>query len=350
MPKKPPPFRLSKADRKARQAAQRAQGEVWHENSLFHASIAAKLRGKLNTPQFVNFDRCGREEIYRRCQNCKTTERLEWRCNLKWCPRCQWRLAGARRDFIREYASTLKQPKHLVLTSRNFPKMTSQKLKDNSLAMTALRDRTSFSAVTGGCASVECTWSEKGKWINGVKVAGGFHLHSHWLIEARWINMAELEEDWCDLIGQDISINRVFDARKKDYLRELTKYVVEGSELASWPAHIIRQFVVACRGNRFFFPFGELFKRGQEFRRAVNLKKPPSPACDCGCDRFGFEIRAEPETRGEQEKQARRDWQAGMDEKQLPENIFRAKCASNRMIKQVKDLTAKHTRGILIPE
>lgn len=180
------------------------------------------------------------------------------------------------------------QPKHLVLTSRNFPMMTRKRLRENVIAMTALRRSVCFKKVLGGCASVECTWAKKGDWVNGVQVAGGFHLHSHWLIEARWIDLEAVESAWAKLIGQELAVVRVYDARQADYVKELCKYVVEGSELAGWPKEIIHQFVCASRGVRFFFKFGELLKQSKAIQMQLACEKKQFAACECGCDSLKF--------------------------------------------------------------
>ncbi len=280
----------------AKTERERSQEQLWHENDDFHAAIAAKLASVCDKDEFISFQRCGREEIWRQCKNCKSGEWLKWKCNLKWCPRCQWKLAGDRREFLSRYASRLRQPKHLVLTSKNFELMTRKKLRENQLAMAALRERVCFKNVLGGVASVECTWNEKDSEINGVKVTGGFHLHSHWLIESRWIELDEVEKAWAHLVGQDMAVVRVYDARDKDYLQELCKYVVDGSELASWPAEIIHQFVTAARGVRFFFPFGNAWGIRKAINREIAFEKKEKPPCDCGCDRVCFKVVADEKT------------------------------------------------------
>lgn len=295
-------------------------GALWRDDDDFHRTIQSKLTGLLETPQFLNFSRCGREEIYRRCGACKKGEWLKWRCNLKWCPRCQWRLAEARKSFLQEYARQIAQPKHLVLTSRNFPRLTKRKLQSHQLDIAAVRNRVCFSNVKGGSVSIEVTWSESGKVINGVAVAGGWHLHSHWLINSRWLDMEEVERSWCELIGQDISINRIYDCRNEDYLKEICKYVVEGSELASWPAEIIREFVTAIKGVRFFFTFGELQKMGGQIRAAIKANHEAHTSCDCGehCSKFRI-VNSDETTRDRNKLRKREFWRRAeaIDKKEL---------------------------------
>ena len=307
---------------------------LWRDDDDFHRTIQSKLTGLLDTPQFLNFSRCGREEIFRKCRDCRTLEKIQWRCNLKWCPRCQWRLAQMRKDFIFEYARNLEQPKHLVLTSKNFEVMTRKKLRENLVAMAELRRRVSFAQVKGGCASVEVTWAERGAFNNGIEVAGGFHLHSHWLIEARWIDLKAVEADWAELIGQKMAVIRVYDARDQDYLQELCKYVVEGSELAKWPAEIILQFVTAARGVRFFFTFGNLRKMAAMLRDRIETKTSRDNLCTCGCDQFKYRLHESPETEEDRFKFKKR--RRGILDSER--SILRAKYASRKKLKSFRFL------------
>lgn len=262
---------------KAKDARERAQLQLVNENDHFHHSIREKLKPLWQSKQFDNFTKCGMPVIVRCCTGCRTVEKLGWRCNIKWCPRCQWRLAEARKAIVTEYASRITQPKHVVLTQRNFPVLTRRKIREHQRALAALRRRTSFAQVKGGCCSVEVTNESR-----------GWHLHSHWLVDARWIDHKALAEDWADLVGQEFAIVRVYDARDRSYVQELCKYVVEGSEAARWKPDELNEFVRAVRGCRFFFSFGALAKLAPEIRRYLEAQKEPAAVCQCGCSRFSF--------------------------------------------------------------
>lgn len=164
----------------------------------------------------------------------------------------------------------------MMLIRKNF--------RENQQAMAQLRRLKCLSGLRGGCASVEVTWNAAGSVVNGVEVAGGFHLHSHWLLDAKWIPIANVKKSWANLIGQEFAIAEVYDARDEAYLQELCKYVVEASELASWPPEIIHQFVRAVRGVNCFFTFGNLRKMAKQIREEVAFTKTLTPRCGCGCD------------------------------------------------------------------
>lgn len=269
----------------AKTLKERSQVPLLAENDVFHASMVSKLTPFYDTKQFLNFQRCGREEIYRRCATCKSGEWLTYRCNIKWCPRCQWRLAEKRKELIVQYASQIYQPKHLVLTQRNFSILTRKKIREHQRNLAKLRRTKCFEKVRGGCVSVEITNEEK-----------GWHLHSHWLVNCRWIDHEELKHTWAGIVGQEFAIVRIYDARDKDYVRELCKYVVEGSEAARWKPELLHEFVRAVRGCRFFFSFGELQKLAPAIRAQLKLNSAHSCVCDCGSEKFGFKVLKHDET------------------------------------------------------
>lgn len=132
--------------------------------------------------------------------------------------------------------------------------------------------------VRGGCISIEIT--NEGK---------GWHLHSHWLVDVDWLPMADISVVWGKLVGQEFAIVKIKDVRGKDYLKEICKYVVEGSELAKWEPEHINQFVRSVYRNRFFYSFGSLYKIAPQLRAELEMQKPEAVPCDCGCAEFWFE-------------------------------------------------------------
>lgn len=245
--------------------------EVWHQ------TIAAKLNGLASGNQWLNFLRCGQEEIHRSCGNCGDFETFYYQCALRFCPRCNWRLSRVRAERLLVWSKRIAQPKHLVTTQRNFNVLTRRKIRLMLACASKLRRRKCFVNLRGGCLSVEIT--NEGR---------GWHLHAHWLLDCDWVKADKVAAQWGNLVGQEFGIVKVKDCRDKEYIHEVAKYVVSGSELASWKPEEIWEFCCATKGQRFFFAFGSLFKQSRAIKLELNGKKQHR-MCKCGCDVFHFE-------------------------------------------------------------
>lgn len=260
---------------------ERQQRDLIPAHEVHKASIEAKLIGIASGRQLDNFMKCGHEEIYCSCKGCGHTEVFFYSCNRKWCPRCAVNLARVRASKLKLWAATIHQPKHLVLTMRNFPVLTGKKIRAFQKALLALRRRKLWAQVKGGCASLEIT--------NG---GDGWHLHAHLLLDVRWLDMNVLAVEWGNLVGQEFGIVKIKDVRGTDYLSEVSKYVAKGSELAKWEGEQMWEFICAIRGKRFFFAFGSLFKMSAEIKRELLIQKGERQPCDCGCRNFIYESEA----------------------------------------------------------
>jgi hypothetical protein len=257
---------------------EKAQGQLLVKTDDYAETVRIKLSGLLQTNQFYNFERCGHEEIYRTCENCGTVESFNYRCNLKWCPRCQQRLTQIRRGIISLWAKKIKQPKHLVLTHKNFPTLTRRIIREHTVKLAKFRRAKVMKRCSGGCCSTEIT-----------NEGNGWHLHAHMLLDVKWLDMEAVAITWGRLVGQHFAIVKIKDVREKSYLQEICKYVVEGSELAKWEPDEINEFVQAIRGLRMFNSFGTLRDLAPQIRREIFATKPPSPKCKCGCGEFIYE-------------------------------------------------------------
>lgn len=261
-----------------RNERERKQGQLLDENDLYCEAIKAKVRGLLESNQFANFCKCGVARIFKTCSDCRNVTQFEYACSLKWCPRCQWKITERRRQLLAHWVKRITQPKHLVLTQKNFPILTQSRIRQHQKNLSKIRRLKCWKAVKGGCVSIEIT-----------NEGTGWHLHSHWLIDARWLDIKTISEEWGRLCGQEFAIVKIMDCRDTEYLQEVTKYVVEGSEMAKWPPEHIAEFVTAIRGRRFFFAFGSLFKLGKEIRLEIKAERKPGEPCECGCKDFIFE-------------------------------------------------------------
>lgn len=251
--------------------------ELFDKRSLWHETVRAKLDGLLQTPQFDNFSKCGAESLIRTCRCCGKTTFLDYQCSIKWCPRCQWKIAESRAKLVSLWAARVKQPKHLVLTESNHQTLTKTLLQNHLVRIRKFRRTKCFKQVRGGCVSVELTNESR-----------GWHLHSHWLVDVDWLEPAEIAKTWGALAGQNYAIVKVKDARPLDYQKQVAKYVVKPAQLASWPPHEIHQFILAIHRRRFFFKFGSLLKATPEILRLLKLSKQPT-MCECGNSQWTVE-------------------------------------------------------------
>jgi len=258
-----------------RSKAAAAQQEFWENLSVFTETIVAKLDGcgRSDVADEIRF--CHSEVSYRRCRGCSTVSKFYNRCEKKWCPMCAPRLSRERKQSLQVWSREVKQPKHVVLTTRNSGLLTKEHVQHFKKCFSRLR-RTNFAlGWRGGFYAIEVTNESR-----------GWHLHLHALIDADWIDQAELARQWAKIVGQDFAIVYVADARKKDYLGEVCKYLVKGSQLATWSGEDIAAFVDAFQGVRTFQPFGTLMGVRKKVRELIKQILDIKPACECGCAEF----------------------------------------------------------------
>lgn len=256
----------------------RSQLDLIEPERIWQQSLLAKVGQFLDFEVLEHLRRCGQEELYRTCKDCRRVETFYYRCSLKFCPLCNYRIARARAKMLGVWALSIRQPKHLVLTQQNFPILTRSKIRKFQRNFAKLRRTKLFANVNGGCVSIEIT--NEGR---------GWHLHAHCLLDCRFLDVGKLAIVWGKLAGQEFGIVKIKDCRGRDYLGEITKYVVKPAQLVSWPAEQICEFVNAIRGVRFFSTFGSLFRMRASIREFMALSKPPPKPCECGCTDFMYE-------------------------------------------------------------
>lgn len=249
---------------------------------MWSEGIVAKLDGLGRIDLADQIRDCHSQATYRRCCGCASLSKFYNRCERKWCPLCQPRLAHERRESVEWWTREVGQPKHVVLTSRNTNTLTRERVREFKAAFSRLRRSKFARGWQGGFYSLEVT--NEGR---------GWHLHMHALVDARWIDSRDLAVEWARCIGQDFAIVCVKDVRRGDYLAEVTKYAVKGSQLAVWSAEDVAVFVDAFSNVRTFGVFGSLYKKRTEFRTWIDSILNTKPACECGCTNFRLLSEAE---------------------------------------------------------
>jgi len=258
--------------RPAPASAGTTQAEIWRGQTVHKFSVAAKLRASGMDEEAAKLELCHSYYTVSVCDSCGTVKKFPNRCDLFYCPECQAALGRDRKRQIEWWTHTIRQPKHVVLTLKNIPDLTRAHLDEVGKWFTTLRRRKFAQNWRGGFYTIECT--NEGK---------GWHVHIHALVDAKWIDSAALARQWDSVTRGFGRIVKVRDCRNADYLSEVTKYCVKGSQLAAWPAASVAVFVRAFTGKRTFGVFGELYGARTEFAEFIATMKSARPICDCGC-------------------------------------------------------------------
>lgn len=268
--------------RKERKAAAQKQIEGFESQEIFKLTVESKLNETLDRAKrdhkgkltwWLNFQRCGREKVFVTCKGCGKCDERFYQCNLKWCPRCNWRITARRKELLELITRGLTNCKHVVLTQRNFDTLTREKIQESRANLLKLRRQKISSKIFGGCASLEFTNESR-----------GWHMHWHLLLNVRFLDKQKLAIAWGKLVQQEFAIVAVLPVKEKSFLQEVCKYAVKGSELARWTPTQILQFVKALQGTRLFTVFGKFREARRYAQMTLNLEKPPPTPCKCGCE------------------------------------------------------------------
>lgn len=246
---------------------------IWESELVFRDSILAKLRSIHKVHFAGKMIDCHTIPSFRKCTGCRKSTLFFNRCELFFCPICAPRLSRERKQSVEWWTKQISQPKHVVLTVRNTCDLSKPYVQFLKTQLGKLRRQKVFASVKGGFYSMEVT--NEGR---------GWHVHFHLLVDSRWIDSSMLAVVWGKLVGQDFAIVKVKDCRGSQYLQEVTKYAVKGSELAGWTPAEIANFMESFDGVRFFGVFGSLFGKRTEWKEWIAAIREIKPVCVCGCD------------------------------------------------------------------
>ena len=176
-----------------------------------------------------------------------------------------------RKLLLEKITAGIPQLKHVVLTQKNFPALTRDKIRESRKNLFALRRQKVFEKKASGCASCEIT-----------NEGNGWHLHWHVLLTQKWVDASALSIAWGKLVGQEFAIVKVKAVDGTEYLREICKYVVKGDQFAKWsPAQIV-EFISAIKTTRLFSTFGKFREVAKYARAVLAAEKEPCSCPDCG--------------------------------------------------------------------
>jgi hypothetical protein len=243
----------------------------WQQQTVHKNSIAAKLREAGMSAEAAKLENCHSTWTVAICGDCGAVRKFPNRCDLFFCPECQSTIGHHRKKQVEWWTRLVVQPKHLVLTVKNVRNLTAGHVAEFRSWFTKLRRRKFCRNWKGGFYSIECT-----------NEGSGWHLHLHALVEAKWIDQAQLSKEWSSATKGFGRIVKVKDVREGSYLAELTKYVAKGSDLAKWSTPDISTFVRAFANARTFGVFGSLYGARTKFAEFVASIREHRPKCDCG--------------------------------------------------------------------
>lgn len=261
---------------------QQWQVEFWAKQTIHKNTVAAKLRAIGQEETARGLEDCHSTWTQQICNDCGRTERFPNRCDNFYCPECQPRLAAERRKAVEWWTRLVSQPKHVVLTVKNTPELTKAHVQEFKQWWSRLRRLKFARPWLGGFYSLEVT--NEGK---------GWHLHLHALIDCKYIDKAGLSEAWQKATNGLGRIVEVKDARSRNYLAEVTKYAVKGSQLAAWPAEDIQTFITAFSGVRSFGVFGTLYGARTKFAEFIATLRDAKPRCVCGSCNVRYQTEAQ---------------------------------------------------------
>jgi hypothetical protein len=248
------------------------QTTLWAKQTIHKNSVAAKLRSIGQHDIALKLENCHTHYTFAVCTGCGGVSKFPNRCDQFFCPECQPRLSMDRKRAVEWWTHEISQPKHVVLTIRNFRSLGKKQIQFLRDSFTRLRRSKFARNWIGGFYSMETT-----------KEGRGWHLHLHCLAEAKWIDAIQLSEQWRASTRGLGYIVKVKDARDSNYLAEVTKYAVKGVELACWSPEDILTFITAFDGVRTFGVFGSLYGKRTQFAEWFKFLRDNKPLCKCGC-------------------------------------------------------------------
>lgn len=255
--------------------SQATQLELLSKTLVYKDSIVSKLL-KIGCYDLAEpLDKCHTEESFAQCQGCRRVRHFWNRCENFYCPVCQPALAHERAEALEWWAKQIEQPKHIVLTVKSTTRFGWTYVRWFKDSLSKLRRRKFARNWRGGLWRLEVT-----------KNAEWWHLHAHLLVDVNWVDPHILSITWGEIVGQDFAIVKIKDARQSEYLKEVTKYVVKGSQLAAWEPADIAAFVYAFSGQRTFGVFGNLYGLRSKWASELKSITASKRKCECGCDQW----------------------------------------------------------------
>ena len=226
---------------------------------------------------------CGEEEVKAGCQNCGHSWWVVDRCRLRVCPLCAWRISRQRADYIIAMTRCMSHPKFVTLTMPLWVDDPRDGIKFLRDSFSRLRRRPLWKRVRGGAYTIELK-----------RKPGGWHIHLHCLLDAKFIPYRNLWADWKSCVGAEcpqVDIRAASSANAKSYI---CKDAAKSAAFDTDPNHIV-DWYRATKGLRLWGTFG-LWYNSTIHELGNELDLPDAaPACpNCGMQHTTFLARDGP--------------------------------------------------------
>lgn len=259
----------------------RTYDDVCYQRFLLGQQLAAKLESVGHTAIAHKLRECRQHLSVGVCNACGYTQRFYNRCDIFYCPQCSPGLAARRLESLLWFVERMKQPKHIVLTIRNVPRLTTQFLRQAQQSLTRLRRRKLFAGCRSGLWAMEIT--NKGR---------GWHVHFHLVADCPWLDVRTLSETWRECNRLESGVVWIESASrgslKANLPRYVTKYTGKGFQLQNWAADLLGEFVTAIRGVRTFGVYGDLLGARTAHREFLKSVRDTRRRCQCGACSWSY--------------------------------------------------------------
>jgi len=280
------------------------QLDFWFRLTVQADQIIDRLKAAGRNDLAAPLEHCHTEKTIALCKACRRPQAFYNRCEVFWCPTCQPRLARDKRKRIEPLALTMRRPRHVILTVRNIQHLTKAKVKWFKECFKRLR-RSKWANEVTHLGHIDPADPLAGKtvtshpWKGGIyslevtNEGRGAHLHMHILLDAHFVDQLALSIEWNNITEGHGHIVKVLATTDTDYLHELGKYIVKGSDLATWSAPELIHFIDAFKDVRTWGTWGSAFAMKKDMATASKKHDDQSLKCPCGCEDFIYLTQSE---------------------------------------------------------
>jgi len=226
---------------------------------------------------------CGEDEVKAACSHCGHSWWVVDRCRLRVCPLCAYRISRERADYIFAMTKCMSFPKFMTLTMPLWTADPRVGIKFLRESFSKLRRRPLWKKVRGGAYTIELK-----------RKPGGWHIHLHCLLDAKFIPYRQLWGVWKEIIGTtcpQVDIRAASSANARSYI---AKDASKSAAFDTHPEHIV-DWYKATKGIRLWGTFGLWYNSSiQELGNELDLPEP-APCCpNCGAEHTTFLARDGP--------------------------------------------------------